>query len=231
MHKEFEKYAAEYKTNIGELADSKYYANLARATGYIERNLRKVWAPLAKQLDNEDDPIAVQLSMAPTDILVVHFYAAGLLRFGTKKTNAPELSKFVPIFDDVADMVRFGVRAVAKVDLARVIGKGKSAVDDSIRRLRHGNKSTDAFYEKKLAVPLFVPTGIMLDVATSMQCSFPSEDYAYAKRHAEVVKIHSAPTLLRQTEYCAFAMRSLATPKHELAEVTRTGSTAERGMS
>lgn len=230
-HKEFERYEADVVRQVGEISSSGYYRKVTRAEGWIERRLRRVWAPLVG-LTTEDDLLSEELGMAPTDILIVHFFGAGILRFGSTK-SAPALTAFRPIFDPVADMVRFGVRSVAKGDLAKIVGKSRSAVDASIHRLRHGNRATDVFYAKKLAVPMFVPTGILLDLATSVQCTFryAEEDYAYAEQHARDSKNAIAPTLLRQIEHCSDALRtvgvSIPNRSADVVELENPGTTVD----
>jgi hypothetical protein len=211
VKKEHREFYARWEKQVSEAVEDGYYKNLGRAEQYVTRWLLDAWE-LVIDLDDAESLIK-HLEMTQTMILVVHFFARGVHNHGAKRTKAPIFKTWLPVDDQNGDAAtRRFLRAVPKRDIARLIGKSKSAVDDAIdafrgkphRKTKERCESHAAFTEKKLAHPLCVDTGIMLDIMTEPQTAFcfMFEDYAYAKRFAKDSQMATAPTYHQQVVHC-----------------------------
>lgn len=198
MRKELLVLAERYKENLSKLVKNGGYRSVPRARHYIEQHLAHLWRPRL-DIDSDDDPLVDQLDFTPTMALVVHLFGKAVHHHGVERSKLPRLTKFMPVFDAHLEKVRFP-HAVAKNDIARLIGKSRSAVDDAIGRLRGKSERYARLFDKRMAHPLFVETGIMLDMMTEPNLSFAFmfEDYEYAERVADDARLNDAETVHKQ---------------------------------
>lgn len=206
--KEARKYEIAYQDDVATLADSGWYKKVDRANTYMIDHVARAWRVVG-DVDDSPDSIASQLDMTPTMILIVHMFGRAVFRHGIGRFKAPTLDHWPPLWDRKAEHLRF-MKAIAKRDIARIIGKSISAVDEAISRFRGRGNDEPVFVRKKLAMPLYVDTGIMFNLCTSAQVVFPFmlEDYEYGKRHATDQYLAQAGTARKQSAFCGEAIAS-----------------------
>lgn len=198
-------FVEQWQAGIAPIVDSGYYKDLGRAERYIDKRLGDVWRAILHVAP--DDNLMKTLGLSPAMKLVVHLFALGVLGFESNKYKAPHIQNFIPTGDPNAP---FRCRAIPKRDIARLIGKGPSAVDRAIGALRGSQGACEAIFANRLAVPVFTETGIMLDVMKSLQISLGFElyEYQHGKMVAEDQRINQSVTLLKQREHCDAGIRA-----------------------
>lgn len=207
-----------HKDEVAALVACKGYAKVSRAESYIETKLGPIWRPL---LDLDDEtPLVEQLDFTPTMSLAVHLFAKAVHKHGT--TKLPVMMHWMPVVE--GDHLRLP-HAISKNDIAKIIGKSRSAVDEAIGRLRGKRERYEQLFDHRLACPLYVQTGIMLDVMThpNLSFGFMFEDYETAHQLAEDARIRDGQTNNQQKVWCREALQTKTLP--EMAKATEPSNT------
>ncbi len=218
MSKNLETFNAMHRADVKTLADHGGYKKLRNADQYAEKVLASMWRPVLG-IESDDEPLVDQLGFTPTMTLVLHLFGRAVHNHGMKRSNMPVIRNWRPVYDRHSEKLRFPC-AISKKDIAKIIGKSQSAVDDAVGRFRGKTDRYDVLYAKRVAHPLFVETGIMLDVMVeqNMSFSFMLEDYSYARRVAEDARLRDAETNYRQREWCSEAIQAEASTSTPIAD-------------
>lgn len=205
MNVELKKQEERHRADVKALADHGGYKLLRHAESYCDTHLARVWRPILKVV-SDDEPLFDELDFTPTMILVLHLFSKAVHCHAAERSKLPRIGAWRPVITE-SGSVRFP-KAISKNDIAKIIGKSRSAVDDAVGRFR--SKRNDTLFSKRLAHALFVETGIMLDVTThaNLSFSFMLEDYEYAGMVAREAQLRDAETILKQKEWCADATRT-----------------------
>lgn len=213
-----------HRADIAVLADHGGYKKLRLAEQYTENVLSWLWRPVLG-IEHDDEPLVDQLSFTPTMTLLIHLFGRAVHRHGTQRSKMPTIRHWRGVYDPHAEALRFP-RAISKRDIARVIGKSTSAVDDAVGRFRGKIERHEDLYAKRVAHPLWVETGIMLDlmVEPNLSFSFMLEDYSHAAKVVEEARLNDAVTNHRQREWCREAVRQIAPVGRPSAETPNQGT-------
>lgn len=214
---------AAYLADVAALKEHGGYKKITTARQYIEKRLAHLWRPILG-IEDEDEALVDQLGFSKTQTLLIHLYGRGVHRHGNERRQIPEMHEYCMIYD-VAAEARRRPRAICTNDIARIIGKSQSAVKRSIKSLREH----DVLVERRVAYPLFVDSGIMLDLMVAQQSSFGFmyEDYHFAKRVAVDARLADAPTLQKQLSWCDDATRTDGLP-HDMSGINDYGVESQR---
>jgi hypothetical protein len=193
-----------HEERVAALEASGRYAEIGRARKYLETRLGTSWRSVL-HLD-EESTIQDQLGMNDTMILMVHLFARGVLRRMVGKNMPVIVDGEYPLVWSEKRLI--GARAISKRNIARIIGKSPNQVQVAIDKLRK-HPSFERIYDLRIVHPMFMTTGIMLDVMTeaNLSFSFMVEEYSYAKLVAFKARIDDAIANDRQTEWCAHALK------------------------
>ncbi len=208
MKADLKKIEEQHKLDVRKLADHGGYKIVRHAESYCESHLAKVWRPILG-IETDDGPLFDQLKFTPTMTLILHLFGKAVHAHGAERSKLPKISAWRPVITQGSERPRFP-KAISKNDIAKIVGKSRSAVDDAVGRLRRGRDAAHDLFSCRLAHALFVETGIMLDVTThaNLSFSFMLEDYEYAATVAREAQLRDAETILKQKEWCADATRS-----------------------
>lgn len=232
---------AAYRKQVEEIAESGEYMNVTKASGYVNRYIADGWRDSLGIEREGAPPIEKTLGMSPTMLLILRLFCHAGHRIGSNG-RGHVIRVWPPLYDRGAGQWRNPPpRAIAKRDIARMIGKGMTAVEKAIATFRGKRSGMDVFYEKRLAFPAFVDTGIMLDVVRAPQDSFESylirtgnhaasrafarDDYEYMKRHADDARLGDADTVRKQKDWATEAVLDLVSsaPSSESIAVNDAG--------
>lgn len=229
MKKEHLVYEAQYKANVAALVDDGGYKSLKEAERYCDHHLGALWRRIMA-IDNDDRCLTDQLEFTPTMTLILHLFGKAVHRHGTARSKLPVLGSWLPVVD-ASGSLRFPC-AVPKNDIAKIIGKSRSAVDEAISRFRSKQERYESLFEKRVALAMFVETGIMLDVMThaNLSFSFMREDYEYAGQVARMARINDSRTLNQQQQWCSEATSSLSN-LDGISEAAQPANQTERGSA
>jgi hypothetical protein len=206
--KEFKRHEVAWRAQVEAIAASGFYADATRARRYIEKHIAPVWRPILCA-DDPAAPVDQILRMNDTMVMMLHLFARAYHRHGIGRSKTHLLECWLPLFDPFSDRILF-LRAISKADTGLMIGRSKSAVERAIDRFRGKKVRDDFFYEKRLAWPSYIETGIMLDIATELQTSIllTYPEYAHAHAHAKDADLADAPTNFKQRVWCAEKLRN-----------------------
>lgn len=218
MKKELLVFEARYKANIADLVDCGGYRLLKEAERYSDHHLGALWRRIVG-IDNDDACLTDQLEFTPTMTLILHLFGKAVHHHGTARSRLPVISSWLPIANDDGSL-RFP-HAIPKSDIARIVGKSRSAVDEAVARFRSKKERYEALFSKRVALAMFVETGIMLDVMThaNLSFSFMREDYEYAGHVARTARLNDAETIHKQQEWCSEATRLMGSRPESAATV------------
>jgi hypothetical protein len=206
---ELERMNAAHADDVARLAAHGGYRNEIVARRYIEKALAPIWRPVLKLAN--DGPLVDQLQFSPTVTLLLHLFGRANLHHGSKRARIPVMRHWRPVYDKQAGTL-LSPRAIAKNDIAKIIGKRRGAVDAAVGHLRGKREKYRALFDKRIAYPLWVETGIVLDLMLepNLSFSFMLEDYLHAGRVALDARLNDAEVIQRQQAWCGEGARDKA---------------------
>ena len=216
MNDEAAFHAAMYADDVTRLVAGGRYQNTNAAVRFVEDQLGPIWRPVLG-IDNTVR-LVDHLALTGTMVGMFHFFGRGVLGYGSRRSQWPRLLHWRAVVDPETGANQFP-RAVTKRDIARIIDRSPSAVTIAIAQLR-GKRLAHARYgvlfEKLLAHPLYVETGIMLDLATSFnhELGFHIDEYWSAQYAAQNARIRDMETNRRQAVWCSRAIASKSSEPH-----------------
>lgn len=203
------------------------YKNPRDAVRYVEKTIGKHWRQIL-QLDVGDSIVAA-LGLTETQCLIIHLFGRGVLQKG--KTEVPVVRSFVPVNHNGAHLP---LRAVPQRLIGHIIARSKGQVRHALDGFR--GKSEPArrahalLLDHGLVFPLFVPTGIMLDVSLSRQrqFAFMEPDYEFAKWHATKTALDDRETQVKQIAHCDVRLSTIKRRTEESLRRHNDGQNVEQ---
>jgi len=212
-----------HRADIELLKSCPDFKSAKRGRQWLEGLLAGLWRETLR-IEDDDVPICDELEMTDTMVLILRLFCHAVHHKGRSKL--PRISHWVPVLD--GPTVRLP-HAIAKRNIGAIIGKGQSAVDDAIGRFRGKQSRYERFFDKRLAYPAYVPTGIMLDVMFSLNLSFAFmyDDYMYAEGVADQARVSDAPTNHHQKIWCREARAATGNATSDPHEDVRVNVSVE----
>ena len=209
---------AAHDDDVTRLRKQPLFRNVSSAKTWSERVLGPLWCG-ALHLD-DDIGICEALEMTDTMALILRLFGHAV--HGKGNSKLPRISNWKPVVD--GNVIR-KPHALNKRNIGAIIGKSQSAVNDALGRFRGKTSKYERFFDRRLAYPVYVPTGIMLDVMFTLNLSFAFmlEDYLYAERVADSARLNDAPTNYKQKVWCregkAEKLQTKSEPRQERINV------------
>ena len=186
-----------HRADVDRLKKQPRFRSISSAKTWSERVLGPLWCD-ALRLD-DDIGICEALEMTDTMTLILRLFGHAI--HGKGNSRLPRIANWAPVVD--GNMIR-QPHALSKRNIGAIIGRSQSAVNDALGRFRGKTSKYERFFDRRLAYPVYVPTGIMLDVMFTLNLSFAFmlEDYVYAERIADSARLNDAPTNHKQKVWC-----------------------------
>lgn len=190
-----------WKSQVKVMADGGYYKSQKAANVFFNERLARAWREVMRFQD-DDAILEDTLGLTPTMLLMLHLFCKAYQpnrRVIVPKAKAPVFECWPPAPDGRT------FHAVPKRDIAKIIGKSVSSVENALTRFRgKGCPEADLIKVWSLAVPIAIPSGIMLDCKLSPQAcfTFMYEDYAVGKTYAQRAAIQQCETYDMQAAHC-----------------------------
>src|SRR5260221_147437 len=140
-----------WRAQVAGLARSGVYAVPRRAELFFLAHVLPAWRSVG------GEPVA---PLSTTQLLVVHLFGRGVL--GVDAACAPRLVLFPPSHEVGRNGLPVARRAIPIADIARLVGRSRSAVEEALARFR--GKGHDGARLKAVCRVISLPTGVVLDV-------------------------------------------------------------------
>ncbi len=209
------------------------YAQLRKATQYVENKLSALWRPILG-IEDDDESLVDQLGFTPTMTLILHLFGRAVHHHGAARSKLPLICTWTHVMDRDSQRPRFPL-AISKNNIAKLIGKSRSAVDEAIQRFRGKQAKYEVLFDKRIAFPMFVETGIVLDIMAHPNLSFPFmlgiDDYTHAGKLAQDASLNDADTNHKQRAWCHESVNALLSTPEFKSEPDNTvdSASAEEG--
>lgn len=161
-----------YKAGLVPIVDSGYYADQRRADLFFVRHMEPLWlAELAKSgLVLEADELYKRMGITPTMVLILHLFGRTVHRVGLGRKPVHMISAWPPSRLKDPDEFPILFEGISTPDIARLIGRSRSAVSTALRRIK--GDDPDGFFALRLATVLSSHMAITLDGMFDSQVRF-----------------------------------------------------------
>lgn len=202
---------ASYRAHVSEIIGKGYYAKPWLAEQYFLQHIHPAWCGALDAYEDED--VRKLYGITPTTVMLLHVFGRGVVNVGPVRTQAPRFTVYPPSHEQNAKGEPVCYRAIPKADLAKLVGRSVSAVEEGLDRLRGKGARGDTLQSHGLCAVLSLHAGVVIDGVFGKQTAFAFmymvDEYEHDARVAREARTAAGATYTHQLAWCERAKRAL----------------------